>query len=74
MADPITEWREIGERNGWRMPPSPWWKRLPVVRHVRVLWHSYHLVRHEQIARSLGMIPTGADAWVLWGMLRGLDR
>lgn len=67
-------WHQDASLNGWIMPFAPWWKRLPVVRHVRVVWHSWRLHRHNAIVRQMGMIPTGYDEWTLFGIWHGLER
>lgn len=67
-------WKECGERNGWLMPTAPLWKRLPIIRHVRALKDAVALKRHEDMYISMGLIPTGYDQWVLWGIFHGKER
>jgi hypothetical protein len=64
-----TEWVETGDRNGWVMPVSPWWKRLPIIRHVRTMYNMFQVERHYE-AWNVG-IRTGYDEWVLDGMWEG---
>jgi hypothetical protein len=67
----MSEWKTIGERNGWGVRPAHWFFRLPVVRHVRAVYHGAKVDRHNAICRSIGMIPTGSDEWILEGIWRG---
>lgn len=69
-----TRWAITGLRNGWKMPSAPWWKRLPVVRHVRVAYHAARLVIWEDFWTRAGYVPSGYDDWVLAGMLRGWEE
>jgi hypothetical protein len=64
-------WEIDGKLHGWSMPPSPWWKRLPIIRHVRAMYNSYLVNRHNTFYRGIGLIPTGYDTWVLHGIWRG---
>lgn len=68
------EWYRDAERNGWVMPVSPWWKRLPIIRHVRAVYGSIMVSRHNSFWLSAGLIPTGYDQWVLHGIWHGEDR
>lgn len=68
------EWETAGEANDWVMPRAPLWKRLPIVRHVRGIWHSLMIERHESMWRSLGALPSGYDRWVVWGIFHGKER
>ena len=71
MSD--ADWASDGIRNGWTMPSASWWKVLPGIRHCRALWHFTELERHDRFYRQLGMIPTGYDRWVLYGIWHGLE-
>lgn len=70
----MKDWRADAFLYGWIMPFAPWWKRLPVVRHCRFLWHSILLDRHNDMVREMGLIPTGYDEWVLFGIWHGMER
>jgi hypothetical protein len=69
-----TRWAIAGLRNGWKMPLAPWWKRLPVIRHIRVAYHAARLVIWEDFWRRAGYVPNGYDDWVLAGMWRGWEE
>jgi hypothetical protein len=69
-----TRWAIAGLRNGWKMPTAPWWKRLPVIRHVRVMYHAARLVIWEDFWTRAGYVPNGYDDWVLAGMWRGWEE
>jgi len=71
--DDMSRWRQMGKDCRWSMPSVPGWKRLWGVRHVRVIWHGYWLDRHNAVSRSLGMVPSGYDDWVLYGIWHGLE-
>ncbi len=67
-------WKKDGEDFGWIMPSAPGWKKLPVVRHVRVIIYRVEVRRWNAALRSLGMIPSGYDQWVVYGIARGMER
>lgn len=67
-------WLQDGECRGWKMHSAPWWKRLPVIRHVRAFLLSIGLDRHNDFWRAAGRFPTGEDEWRLWGIYHGLER
>lgn len=68
------DWLAQGERCGWRMHGAPWWKRLPIIRHIRALWHSWRAYHwHRYGPGSIG-IPTGYDNWVIYGIWYGKER
>lgn len=73
MTDAIAEWKAEGDECGWVIPHAPWWKRLPVIRHVRTLWAAYQVECHYAYGMGQFGLRTGYDDWVLWGMWRGLD-
>jgi hypothetical protein len=73
MTDPIALWTEDGAAHGWTMPRVPGWWSWWGVRHVRAIWCRFGLVRHDRFYRSLGLIPTGYDRWVLFGIRHGLE-
>lgn len=74
MKDSMKYWREDAEANKWVMPAAPFWKRLPIVRHLRAISHSIGVSRHNALVRSIGMIPSGYDRWVLFGIWHGMER
>lgn len=66
-------WKADGDRFGYEMPAAPWWKRLPVIRHIRALIAAYRVENHNRFYRALGMIPTGYDSWVVFGIAQGFE-
>lgn len=69
-----TRWAITGLRNGWKMPAAPWWKRLPLIRHIRVAYHAARLVIWEDFWIRAGYVPSGYDDWVLHGMWKGWEE
>ena len=69
-----TRWAEIGDQQGWTMPSAPLWKRLPLIRHVRAVYHSFRLTIWEEQWTALGYCPNDNDDWVTYGMWRGKER
>lgn len=67
-------WEQDGKEFGWEMPYAPWWKRLPVIRHIRAIYHRVQVDRHNQFWIGMGKIPTGYDSWVLYGIARGMEK
>lgn len=66
------EWLAAGLDSGWGPPPrSGPLARLPVIRHVRTLWLTLQVARHSTFWAGMGMLDTGYDDWVLFGMWRG---
>lgn len=66
------EWFDDKTKNNWELPgKANFFLRLPIIRHIRTIWHSILIDRHNRFWRSLGMIPTGYDHWVLYAMWRG---
>lgn len=68
------DWEADQKVHGWIMPSAPRWKRLPIIRHVRALICAGRVRKHEQMVRFLGMIPSGYDQWVLYGIWKGRER
>lgn len=66
------EWLKQGRDNGWIMPAAPWWKRLPVIRHLRAAILKSRVEHHNAFWISAGKIPTGYDEWVLFGIWHGM--
>jgi hypothetical protein len=73
MSD-MEYWIEDKQRNGWEMPVAPWWKRLPVIRHIRASYFRVKVARHNAFYLSIGKIPTGYDSWVIYGIAKGMER
>jgi len=67
-------WLEDKQANGWEMPAASWWRRLPVIRHMRAAYHRVRLERHNAFYLSVGMIPSGYDNWVIYGIAKGMER
>jgi len=67
-------WFEDKRANGWEMPSASWWKRLPIIRHIRAAYHRVRLERHNTFYLSVGMIPSGYDNWVIYGIAKGMER
>lgn len=65
-------WRTDKRRNNWELPaPVARWKRLPIVRQIRVIWHANKIGNNSRIMGSLGFVDSGYDEWVLYAILRG---
>ncbi|MGU3656801.1 hypothetical protein [Methylobacterium fujisawaense] len=68
-------WRQEGESNGWEAPKRrPWWKRLPVIRHVAALWLSWQVHSYAGGWASVGIGiggPHAQDLWVVEGAFHG---
>lgn len=69
-------WLAEGERNGWTAEnlKATWPWRLPIVRHVRFVWHSWmagiQTTRFASVGIGLGGVAS-FDVWVLIGIRRG---
>ena len=75
MREGDKNWLADKAQWGWEMPCAPRWKRAWGVRHVRAAYHAFRLGSHEEfVVRCLGMVPSGYDRWVLYGMWRGFER
>jgi hypothetical protein len=66
-------WKKDGEDFGWIMPSAPWWKKLPVVRHVRAIIYRVEVRQWNAAMRSVGMVRSGYDEWVLYGIACGME-
>jgi len=75
MSEDDARWYEDMVRNNWQMPIVAYWKRWPVIRHVRAYWHMTQINRYRQAMRStgMGMLDSGYDNWILYGMFRGRE-
>ena len=67
-------WLNEGREYGWNMPTFSLWKRLPLIRHVFVLYTAVKIYRHESMWRAVGAIPSGYDHWVLYGLWHNYRR
>jgi hypothetical protein len=67
-------WELDGKAYGWIMPQAAWWKRLPVIRHIRCAYLAGQVRRHNAFWTGAGKIPTGYDNWVLYGIRIGKER
>ena len=56
------------------MPSAPWWMRLPAVRHVRAVIYRVEVRQWNAAMRSVGMVPSGYDDWVVYGIAKGMER
>lgn len=74
MDDKREAWLQQAERNGWKMPVAPAWKRLPVIRHVRAIWCAIQVERWYSSGPGMIGVRTGYDDWALWGIWHGLER
>jgi hypothetical protein len=58
------EWREIEPFDPETAPlpaPAVWWKRLPLVRHIRWLHHRIGMATHYELWAQLGRLPAYAS-------------
>jgi hypothetical protein len=69
-----TEWLTDKNANRWEMPVAPWWKRLPVIRHIRSVALKWKVERHYSVGMGVFGLRTGYDDWVLYGIWHGLER
>lgn len=68
--DSETRWREDGINNQWCLPErSHRFFRLPVIRHLRALYHTIRVEWHY--TRCPVGLRTGYDEWVLYAIARG---
>jgi hypothetical protein len=74
MTDDLKLWEEDGKRFGWVMPKAARWKRLPVIRRFRAVFHSIRLERHNRFWAVQGCLISGYDEWVLFGIAMGKER
>lgn len=72
MSD-LDYWLQDASENNWTMPPAPWWKRLPVIRHIRAAYLQGQVAQHNVMWRSVGKIPSGYDSWVIYGIWIGME-
>lgn len=67
MSDGNTDGRHFG------ITPAAWWKRLPLIRHVRWSYHTWKVNEHYEMWARMGMLPlnAGGDYDVLDAIWRG---
>ena len=73
MTD-LERWKEDAADFGWTMPSASWWKRLPIIRHIRAAWLGWKVERHYALWKAMGAMQTGYDSWVLYGIAHGFER
>jgi hypothetical protein len=67
----MSDWERAAKENGWTMPPSAWWQRLPVIRHARAIAGAYRVQRWYAAGPGLLGLRTGYDEWVHHGIWSG---
>ena len=70
-------WHEEATEKGWTMPEVLFWKRWPVIRHVRHVWHSHRVYKAAHTWNSVGIGfggPAQYDRWVLYGIATGKEQ
>lgn len=70
----LDKWLLDMNQNKWVMPFAPWWKRLPIVRHVRAVALKIKVKKHYKSGIGIFGLRTGYDEWVLYGIWHGLER
>lgn len=72
MSPADIQWHQEMVSNHWTLPaPSFWLLRLWGIRHVIACFLAWRVDRHDNVWRSLGLIPTGYDNWCLHAKWRG---
>jgi hypothetical protein len=65
-------WKTAAIVNDWVLPmPANWFLRLPIIRNFRAAFLLWQVERHNEIYRSIGMIPQGYDEWVIYAIWKG---
>ena len=72
MSD-MERWLKNGAEYGWSMPYAPWWKRLPIIRHVRTIWNQIQVERWYSNGPGMIGLRSGYDDWILFGMWHGME-
>jgi hypothetical protein len=67
-------WLQDMYENSWVMPFAPWWKRLPMIRHVRTVALKFKVEEHYTVGMGGLGLRTGYDDWVLYGIWHGLTQ
>lgn len=73
MSD-MHAWLQDKEAYGWEMPAAPWWKKLPIIRHVRAIWAKIQVERWYSHGPGLLGIRSGYDDWIVYGIFHGKER
>lgn len=74
LSSSAQAWFEDKDANGWEMPAAAAWKRWPIIRYIRATYHAMKVRRHNRAVRAIGMIPSGYDGWVVYGIATGRER
>lgn len=65
-------WERDGLDFGWTLPKkAARWKRLPVIRHIRVYWNAFWIEQHYRHGPGRLGLRSGYDSWALYAMWRG---
>lgn len=73
MSD-MERWHQSASDYGWKMPSAPWWKRLPVIRHIRAKWTQIQVERWYAYGPGSIGIRSGYDSWVIYGIWHGKEN
>jgi hypothetical protein len=73
IAESDRQWNEEKERNGWELPKTHWFFKLPIIRYIRWVYHNICLDRHLSVCRQagLGLFVQPYDEWRMWAIYRG---
>lgn len=74
LTDDAERWEADASAYGWQMPRAEWWKRQWGIRHIRCAYFAGKVQQNNQFWHSQGLILTGYDNWVLYGIRRGWER
>lgn len=55
------------------IPKAIWWKRLPLIRHIRAVWAKWQVDAHYEAWAMMGLLPvnSGFDYAVIEAIWRG---
>ncbi len=67
-------WRRDGELNGWTMPTAPWWKRLPIIRHLRAVRAAVEVETWYVYGPGRFGVRMGLDEWIVYGIWKGQEK
>lgn len=68
----LIRWHRDKVERGWRLPDiAPWPLRLPIIRHIRALWISWHIEKYYAAWSESGLVSSGYDEWVIFAIFRG---
>ncbi len=66
------KWLNWGAERDWRPWAVAWWKRMPIIRHMRWLYGAIGVaVWYSSGPGSIVGAPTGSDDWHLFGIWKG---